>query len=181
MAKDGSMRGGQRAGAGRKSKSLNEKITTGNPGGRKLKVIELPDAPDLQGEDMPEPREFLKAKQKAGGEFEAESIYKETWEWLKKRNVEKLINKQTLEQYSIAVSRWIQCETAISDFGFLAKHPTTGAPIASPYVSMAQQYQKQASAIWYGIFQVVKENNSSDLNDQDDDPMARMLKARGGL
>ena len=33
----------------------------------------------------------------------------------------------------MSVSRWIQCEEAISEFGMLAKHPTTGNAIASPY------------------------------------------------
>ena len=35
MAKDGTARGGARAGSGRKPKSLTEKIESGNPGGRK--------------------------------------------------------------------------------------------------------------------------------------------------
>ena len=39
MAKDGTNRGGSRAGAGRKSKALADKLTAGNPGGRKLTVV----------------------------------------------------------------------------------------------------------------------------------------------
>lgn len=35
MAKDGTLRGGARAGSGRKSKALTEKLNNGNPGGRK--------------------------------------------------------------------------------------------------------------------------------------------------
>ena len=178
MAKDGTARGGQRPGSGRKSKALTEKIESGNPGGRKLKVIDLPSAPDLDGEDMPEPSAYLKDKQKAGIEFQAEDVFKETWLWLKERGCEKLIAKQTIEQYAMAVSRWIQCERAISEYGFLAKHPTTQAPIASPYVAMAQQYQKQSSAIWYSIFQVVKENCSADYSGESpgDDMMERLLR-----
>ena len=61
------------------------------------------------------------------------------------------------EQYAVSVSRWIQCEECISEYGFLAKHPTTGNAIASPYVSMSQQYMKQVNQIWYQIYQVVKE------------------------
>ena len=47
-----------------------------------------------------------------------------------------------VEQYAMSVSRWIQCEEIVSSTGFLAKHPTTGAAIASPYVSMSQSYMK---------------------------------------
>lgn len=178
MAKDGTVRGGQRTGSGRKSKALTEKVNSGNPGGRQLKVIDLPKAADLTGEDMPEPSEFLKAKQKDGEDFVAEQIYKETWLWLKVRGCERLISKQTIEQYALAVARWMQCEQAVSTWGFLAKHPTTQAPIASPYVAMAQQYQKQASSIWYSIFQVVKENCSADYQGASpgDDMMERLLR-----
>ena len=33
----------------------------------------------------------------------------------------------------MAISRWIQCEECITKYGFLAKHPTTGNAIPSPY------------------------------------------------
>ncbi len=38
--------------------------------------------------------------------------------------------------------RWIQCEECITEYGFLAKHPTTGNAIPSPYVSMSQSFSK---------------------------------------
>lgn len=178
LAKDGTARGGQRTGSGRKSKALADKVSAGNPGGRQLKVIDLPNAPDLVGADMPDPRDYLKDKQKIGEDFLADELYRETWLWLKERGCERLISKQTIEQYAIAAARAIQCERAVSEFGFLAKHPTTQAPIASPYVAMAQQYQKQSSAIWYSIFQVVKENCSTDYKGASpaDDMMERLLR-----
>ena len=41
MARDGTARGSNiKVNAGRKSKALAEKVATGNPGGRKLKVID---------------------------------------------------------------------------------------------------------------------------------------------
>ena len=43
----------------------------------------------------------------------------------------------------MSVARWIQCESAISQYGFLAKHPTTGSAIASTYVGMAQPFMRQ--------------------------------------
>ena len=47
MAKDGTMRGGPRFGQGRPPKAIQEKIAAGNPGGRKLQIMEVPDATDL--------------------------------------------------------------------------------------------------------------------------------------
>ena len=161
MAKDGTVRGGQRTGSGRKPKALADKIAAGNPGGRKLTVVDFSDTADLTGAEMPEPSEYLKETQKDGEEFEAAAIFKKTWMWLKERGCEKLISKEPITQY-----------------GFLAKHPTTGAACSSPYISISQQYQKQASAIWYSIFQVVKENCSSEYTvaNPQEDIMEQLLR-----
>ena len=43
MSKDGTNRGGSRPGAGRKPKGIAEKIANGNPGGRKLTVLDFGD------------------------------------------------------------------------------------------------------------------------------------------
>ena len=66
--------------------------------------------------------------------------------------------------------------------GFLAKHPTTGNAIASPYVSMLQQFTKQANQSWYQIYQIVKENCSTEYSgpNPQDDVMERLLTARRG-
>ena len=181
MARDGTARGGPRAGSGRKSKALTEKMETGNPGGRKLKVMELPDTPDLKGEDVPDPKDYLSAKQKNGSPLCADEVFKETWLWLKERGCEKLVSTQLIEQYAMSVARWLQCEQAISDYGFLAKHPTTGAACASPYVAMSQQYMKQFNQVWFQIFQIVKENCSVEFQGTpQDDMMERLLRSRKG-
>ncbi len=67
MAKDGTRRGGARPGAGRKKKSLQEKLETGNPGGRKLQVLDIPIGfDDPEAVEMPEPMEYLSARQRDG-------------------------------------------------------------------------------------------------------------------
>lgn len=53
--------GGARIGAGQKKKTLSDKIVEGNLGKRKLTIMEFSDAADLQGEQMPPPRDFLAA------------------------------------------------------------------------------------------------------------------------
>ena len=176
MARDGTNRGGARAGAGRKAKALADRVMAGEA----ARAIELPDPPQFEGADVPPIKEYLKAKQKAGKDLCAAEVYEETWKWLKERGCDRLVNTQLVEQYAMSVSRWIQCEECISEFGFLAKHPTTGNAIASPYVSMSQQYMKQTNQISYQIYQVVKENCSisySGANPQDD-LMERLLSAR---
>ncbi len=179
MAKGGTNRGGQRVGAGRKSKPLADKINNGTP----ATVMELPEPPEIDGADVPPVREYLKAKQKNGKDLCAAEVYEETWKWLKERGCDHFVSPQLVEQYAMSVSRWIQCEEAISEFGFLAKHPTTGAAIASPYVSMSQNYMKQVNQLWYQIYQIVKENCSVDYqgNTPQDDVMERLLRTRKGM
>ena len=82
MAKDGTNRGGVRAGAGAKRKPLADKIADGNPGKHPLTVMEFKSAPDLRGQDMPEPKEMLSAVQKDGKALPAGDIYKSVWQWL---------------------------------------------------------------------------------------------------
>lgn len=178
MAKDGTNRGGARIGAGAKKKPLADKITEGNPGKRKLTVIEFEDqAADLEGQQMPKPSKLLSATQKDGKPLVAEEVYKATWEWLAERRCASLVSPQLLERYAMSVARWIQCEEAITDYGFLAKHPTTGNAMQSPYVAMSQ-----TNRLWMEIYQIVKENCATEYKGETpmDDAMERLLRARKG-
>ena len=82
----------------------------------------------------------------------------------------------------MSVARWIQCEEAVTEYGFLAKHPTTGNAIQSPYVAMSQNFMSQTNRLWMEIFQIVKENcvgEYAGANPQYD-VMERLLRARKG-
>lgn len=178
MAKDGTMRGGARPGSGPKRKALTEKISAG----KTATVIDLPDASELTGVDMPPVKDYMKARQKSGTDLCAEEIFRETWEWLKKVGCTDYVNTLLINQYAMSVARQIQCEQAISEYGFLAKHPTTGAACQSPYVSMLHQFTKQANQSWYQIYQIVRENCSIEYTGAtpQDDVMERLLRARKG-
>lgn len=174
MAKDGTARGGARVGAGRKSKALTEKLIEG----RDAQVMQIP--ADMEAVEMPPVKEYMKEDQRDGKPLGAEDIYKDTWEWLKKVGCAAIVNPLLIEQYSMTVARWIQCEKAISEFGMIGKHPTTGAPMASPYVSMSRDYQKQINQVWYEIYQIVKENCAGDYSEKSEDPMENLLAKRKG-
>ena len=178
MAKDGTNRGGPRPGTGPKKKPLIDKINDGRADGEKI----LPQPAEIEGYDIPPVKDYLKAKQKSGKDLCAEDIFVATYRWLKNCGCEKLVTVQQIEQYAMSVSRWIQCEEAISEFGFLAKHPTTGNAIASPFVAMSRDYMKQVNATWFAIHQIVKENCSVDYGGSTphDDLMERLLTARRG-
>lgn len=178
MAKDGTSRGGQRVGSGRKPKALSEKINQGS----QADVLSFPEPKEFKGEDIPPIKEFLKATQKSGVNLCAEEVFKSTFLWLKERGCDRYVNTQLIEQYAMSVSRWVQCETMISDYGFLGKHPTTGAAITSPYVTMSQTYLKQVNQCWYQIYQIVKDNCSVEYGgtNPNDSLMEHLLTAKRG-
>ena len=189
MAKDGTNRGGRRVRAGDKPYSLAEKIASG----RAARVFEPIDfeineefetgdfevTSELEGENIPKPGEYLSSKQKDGKQLGADKIFKETWIWLKKRKCAQYVNPRLVEAYSQAFARYIQCEEAISKFGFLGKHPTTGAAIDNPFVQMSVSFGKQANLLWYEIFDIVKQNCTTDfVNSPQDNVMELLLTAR---
>lgn len=184
MAKDGTDRGGARVGSGAKKKAIAEKIAEGNPGGRKLTVLEFTNLPDLKGHVMPDPDKMLEAVQKDGKTLVAADIYKTTWKWLNERGCAALVSPQLLERYSMSVARWIQCEEVVTEYGFLAKHPTTGNAMQSPYVAMSQNYMSQTNRLWFEIYQIVKDNCTGDYSPgktPQEDVMERLLSARKGI
>ena len=176
-------RGPKPGSGGRPKKALADKIADRNPGKRPLTVIDFQDsAADLEGQDMPKPSAFLSAKQKDGTELQAVEIYRNTWEWLSVRGCAAIIFPQLIERFAMASARWIQCEMITSQLGFLAKHPTTGAAIQSPYVAIANTYMTQANRLWAEIFQIVRENCAGEYSGAtpQDDLMERLLRARKG-
>lgn len=105
---------------------------------------------------MPSPRAYLTATQKNGRQTQAEDIYETTWNWFFERRCAHLIPPELIMQYAQSVARWIQCEECITEFGFLAKHPTTGNAVPSPYVAMGQSFMKQANNLWDQIYHIVR-------------------------
>ncbi len=60
-------RGGARPGAGRKKTAIADKIISGNPGNRKITVLDIH---EIEGVDMPKPHDFLSAEQRDGRDVE---------------------------------------------------------------------------------------------------------------
>ena len=185
MARDGTHRGGRRIRAGDKPDALADKIA----GGRAANIMEFPmtgldgadlaAAAELSGAGMPTPSEYLSARQRDGKPLGADEIFRETWLWLKERGCERLVNPRLLESYAQAFARFIQCEEAVSQYGLLGQHPTTGGAIASPFVQMALSFQKQSNLLWYEIFDIVKQNCTTNFSGSaQEDPMERLLRTR---
>lgn len=155
MAKDGTLRGYNKSpNAGRKSKPLADKIRDGD-----TNLVALPTPPDLEGVDMPTPKQYLLDAQKGTGKPTcAKEIFEQTWKWLESHGCQGLILPQIVEDYAAAVGRKIQFEEAMSQYGFLGKHPTTGAPTQSVFFKMMLEIEKQVIQLYLIISQVVKDN-----------------------
>lgn len=170
--------GGTRAGAGRKRKPLADKVNTKDNSTATMLSFNS----ELSGNDMPPPEKYLSEQTKGASENVASKICEKTWAWLKVRKCDIFINPQLVEQYAMSVARWIQAERAVHTFGFLAKHPTTGMPIASPYVKIAQDFLKQSSNIWLQIFGVIKDNCADfytyPTDNPSDDIMEKILSGK---
>ncbi len=191
MAKDGTYRGGRRVRAGDKPLPLVDKIAAGKPAqvldmpefdpDALLEPAEFDDTADLHGEDIPKPSEYLSALQKDGKPLGADALFVETWKWLKERGCEKFVNPRLVEAYAQMFTRYIQCEQAVSTYGLLGKHPTTGGAIANPFVQMSLSYQKQANLLWYEIFEIVKQNcTTAFVGNPKDDIMEALLSGKKG-
>ena len=148
-------RGPAKGTGGRPRKSLDEKLLEGKP----ASVIKNKAAPEPS---YPEPSEFLLSAQRLEIPLKAGAVYERVYKWLCQYNCDTLVTQDIVELYSLCVARYVQCEEAVSRVGFTGKHPTTGMPIASPYVAMSREYMKQAMSVWDRINAVVRENASGD-------------------
>lgn len=160
-------RGGYRANAGRPKKSVTEKIINGNPGKRKIEILEFEDGTELPNK----PASWLNTK--------AKEIWKEVYDWLEKIGCTKGILPCNLDEYAHCKSRWLECEDAITTLGILVKNEK-GKPVQNPCIQMAQQYLRQTNEVWAKIYQVIRETklSSIDNNSPNDDIMENILRGR---
>lgn len=165
----GGRRGGARIGAGRKSGKLESKIVEGKVA-EGISTARMPDD-DENFERYFKP--FLKSVTPDSDEyFAVTDICVNVYSWLLKFGCEKLVPNELIAQYAINSARWQQSEMYLSKCGLMGTHPTTGGEMASPYINVSIQYQKQANTAWYQIYQIVKENSAeavtslADSNDE---------------
>lgn len=58
------------------------------------------DIPEVDGVEMPKPKDILSAQQRDGKNFMAKEIYEETWQWLKKIGCHTVVSPQVIERYT---------------------------------------------------------------------------------
>jgi len=151
---------------GRPKKALYDNIMEDNPGKRPLTVLD----PNIRQDDADfTPPNFLNEKGVA--------IFTQTVEWLKGTGCIGFVNPDHISEYAHCKSRWLECEQW-NDKNLLAKHPTTGQPMQSPYVDIGLKYLRQANTAWASIWDIVKENSQVDFRkgNPNEDAMAALFR-----
>ena len=136
---------------GRPKKALTDKILEGNPGKRPIMVL----SETIKQNDTDfTPSSYLNEK--------GVEIYNKTVKWLDGTGCLGFINPEIISEYALCKMRWLECEEK-NEVSLLAKHPTTGQPMKSPYVDMGLAYLRQADTTWSKIWDIVKENSQEDF------------------
>lgn len=160
MAKDGTRRGGARAGAGRPRKKKAESPEL---------VLQTSPVSEEERSNFPQFNRQLYEAQGAFSLEKAEEIYFSVYKFVRDNGADNRVPKELVELFAVTYTRWAQAEEQISKEGFSAEHPTTGAPCKSPLVDISATYSKQAHNYWYSIWVAVKDSDSeTDTDDMED-------------
>lgn len=151
MAKDGTKRGGARPGAGRK-----KKVKPPDP----ENVIKTINTSDTDTKSFPQSSFLLPGSS-------AEKVYFSIYKYARDNGADKKLPRELVELFAVSYCRWCEAEEKITKEGFTSKHPTTGVPCRSPYISVSESYSKQCQNYWYSIWTIVREGEPK--TDAEDD------------
>ena len=144
--------GGARKGAGRKKKSLQEKMLDGNPSKRKHKVLDIP--PNVMApKEMPE---YLDEFPAYDMDYTISGIYEQTVDWLENTGCLHLINPALIAEYCILKTRWLECEWKVAEGLILF---TSNDYYVNPFPDIGLKYLKSANEVWEKIDAVVQQNS----------------------
>jgi len=166
--------GGARKGAGRPRKPLADKLLEGNPGKRKIKVLDIPGAQD----EIPKPPYYLDKFNAIGlEEPDVAEIYNETAQWLQKTGCLHLVNPALIAEYAAVKVRWMQLEFVVSKL-IIYKNEKKDI-VVNPMYEAALKYLKAADAAWTRIWTIVAQNSENFYGDDpNNDVMLYLLSSK---
>ena len=144
--------GGARAGAGRKSKPLIDKIMEDTTKKHKPKILDIPDGELISAE----PPEYLGDFATLDTEPTLEDIYTNTVKWLQKTGCLHLVNPDFIMEYAVLKSRWQEHEFIAGQKIAVVKANGEVAP--NPFYQSALEYLREANAVWDKIWRIVAQN-----------------------
>ena len=170
MAKDGTIRGGARAGAGKKRKSAAEKIADGQLESPKEN---LPAGKVTAAKPKKhKPNKFLAEEQRAKKNQYIKEVFKMVWDWLDARGVTERVAPHIIDEYVLLLTMHLVCEKELQEQGRVLESPK-GVKYLNPLVRASLDYVKQANNLWYGAIGAVARDVVPVTYDGDD--MERLL------
>lgn len=154
-------RGGKRPGAGRPRKPLAEKIATGNPSRRPIKILEFTGEKEP---DRPVAPEYLSEMGGGSGSCpSAKEIFDKTVDWLETTGCVHLISPQLIDDFALHTSRRLWAEYEIFRRGLVYRDAKRERLVMNEYVKTSHEYYKMASAAWDKIWRIVAQNSEKDF------------------
>lgn len=167
--------GGKRAGAGRKPKSLSEKLLDGNPGKREIKINKFPVKNSIISvkkcaKNIPE---YIDMAAKEGGDElpAASDIFKFISDFAVSSGCENLIASFLLEDFAFLRRSYLECEYMNKKLGRIVSKKR------SPYTVMALDYHKAMMSVYNQIWNIISRNTETKYESKND--FFEMLQNRG--
>ena len=151
MAKDGTNRGGVRAGAGAKESRWRIKLRTAIRESTRSPLWNSKCSGPARSGHAGAKRNALGGSKDGKGTARRRHL-KSVWQWLSDRGCAHLVPPDTIERYAMSAPAGFSARRPSRNTVFSQKHPTTGNAIASPYVTMANNFKCQTRADWAEIF-----------------------------
>jgi hypothetical protein len=172
-------RGGARPGAGRKpSKSLAEKLESGNPGGRPLKRVEFSGCEGDSNVNYMAP-DFMRLMDAAVPGIPTPTvIFEETVEYLRPSGCLHLIPVLLLGDYVLAKYQLLIAQYQLAKTGILTQDEGKTEIYITPFTEAMLKLQKNALATWAPIWDIVSKNSLTRIDDPDAALFGMIMGAR---
>lgn len=162
--------GGSRRGAGHPTENTQDtpllQINSAEISDDELKkegteLTEKPDDSELGGIEMPYYDDCLKAIERDGDPLGADKIFERMYKHIYKMGCKDVVPIDLIENYALHRSRFLKVQKKLSELGYIAAHPTTHSPIATPFASLMNLFDKSQNDAMFMINQIIKSHNPS--------------------
>jgi hypothetical protein len=163
-------KGGARAGAGRKKKSLSDQILEGNTGHRGIKQVKFPNSNTAADSGS---IYLLPNGAETGGSNcpSTENIRAALVEFVERSGCEYLISAILIDSFANAYRSYLEAEYVCRTRGRIANSKR------SPFVQMSLDYNKQAMSIYAQIWSVISQNSTEKFEGKNE--FLELLSSRG--
>ena len=124
-----------------------------------VELVEKSEDGEFDGIEMPYYDDCLKAIERDGEPLGADKIFERMYKHIYKLGCKNIVPIDLIENYALHRSRFLKCEKKLSELGYIASHPTTHAPIATPFASLLNLFDKSQNDALYQINSIIKAHN----------------------